>query len=181
MKKVLAIVLAVIMMLSIVPMTSFAEDTEGAVITEVTETETEKTEVKEIVIDFISPVLGEPAYADCFVDSEGISVLEAKWFEVKSDDFIDETVAFSAGKYYIQAVIEADEGYYFADELSVVINGSEALDVSANEDGTITAVAAFEIAEQPEEEPSAFMRFFNAVATIFLAIVRFFGEMIGLN
>ncbi len=169
MKKTLSIILAVIMMFSVIPMASFAEDVQPV-------------EVKEIVIDFINPAIDEPAYTESFVDGEGVSVTDAAWFEKSSNKFIDETVLFSAGQYYIQAILKADKGYYLSDDLSVIINGKEAATVYANSDGTVTAIGEFDITETKEDNTlSAILRFLNTVKTIALAIIRFFGEMVGLK
>lgn len=142
--------------------------------------EAEPVEISEITIDFISPILGEPAFTDFLLETEGVYVADAAWFEVNSDKFIDDETNFSAGKYYIQVTFDVEGENYFSKDVKVIINGESSLDVSVNPDGTITAVAAFEIEEEPVEQ-SFFARIFSAIRTVFLTIVRFFGEMIGLN
>lgn len=169
MKKTLSVILAVIMMFAVVPMASFAADVQA-------------NEIKEIVVDFIYPVIGDKAYTDSFLESDGVEVVDAKWFEESSDAFIGEDSQFKAGKYFIQVTFKAADGNVLADRVSVVINGKNAIDVTDNGDGTVTASGLFEIEESGEETHQfSFLRFFEAVKTILLAIVRFFGEMIGLN
>lgn len=167
MKKVLSIILAAVMLLAVLPIATFAEDETATVI-------------NEIEIDFIYPAAGEPAYADYFLVTDGCAVKEAHWFEVSSDKFIDEDATFSAGTYYMEVSFAEDEGYEFGEEVTVLINGQEAINVTANEDGTITAVAQFEI-EEEEEPQSIFARFFSTLRTVFLTIIRFFGELVGLK
>lgn len=175
MKKVLSIILAAVMMLAVLPMAVFAEGEEPPVIVEPSVTAIDKIE-----IDFVYPVIGEAASEEYLLDTEGCAVVEAQWFAEEIDDFIEEGTTFSAGKYYITVTLSAEEGFEFSEEINVVINGNDAVNVDTNEDGTVTAVAAFELVEQ-EEQPSIFARLFEALRIVFLTVVRFFGEMVGLK
>lgn len=187
MKKLLSVILAVIMILAVVPMAAFAED----VITETTETtETpevpEKTaeKIEEVSIDFVYPAVGEAAVTDYILDGDKCVLASASWFEASSDKFIDEETTFSAGMYYIQATLKAQDGYEFAENVNVVINGIKALSIEFNEDGTITVIGGFAVEEKPEEtnEVLAFLqKLIESVKNVFLTIVRFFGTMIGLK
>lgn len=167
MKKILSIILAAVMLLAVLPIATFAEDENQFVI-------------NEIEIDFIYPTAGEPAYSDYFLVTTGCTVSEAHWFEAKSDKFIDADSTFSAGTYYMEVTFETEEDFEFGEEVNVIINGKDAVNVAANEDGTITAVAEFEVAEK-EEQPSIFARLFSTLKTVFLTIIRFFGELVGLK
>ncbi|MCQ2485479.1 MAG: hypothetical protein MJ168_09130 [Clostridia bacterium] len=167
MKKILSIILAAVMLLTVLPIATFAEDENQSVI-------------NEIEIDFIYPTAGEPAYSDYFLVTTGCTVTEAHWFEASSDKFIDADSTFSAGKYYMEVTFDTEDEFEFGEEVNVIINGNDAVNVAANEDGTITAVAEFEIAEK-EEQPSIFAKLLTNIKTIFLVIVRFFGELVGLK
>lgn len=180
MKKLLSVILAVMMILAVVPMAAFAEDIAVSETTETTEETAEK--IVEIVIDFVYPAAGEPAYTDYMLDSIQCTLESARWFEVSSDQFIDEGKPFSAGEYYIEATFKAQDGFEFFEDADVIINGAKALDVQLNEDGTLTAVGGFTVAEEAGNDVLSFIQnLINTVKTLFLTIVRFFGTMIGLK
>ena len=183
MKKLLSVILAVMMILAVVPMAAFAEDIAVSETTEATETTEETTEkIVEIVIDFVYPAAGKPAYTDYMLDGIQCTLESARWFEASSDQFIDEGTPFSAGEYYIEATFKAQDGFEFAEGTDVIINGAEALDVQLNEDGTLTAVGGFTVeAEESDDILSFIQRLINTVKTVFFTIVRFFGTMIGLK
>ena len=141
----------------------------------------EPNEIEEIVIDFSYPKFGETASANYFLENKDCTVEGTRWFEVSSDKFIDEDATFGEGKYYIEVTLKAADGNTFSKDVKAIINGSDALSVTVNEDGTVTAIAEFSIEKEVSPVLSFFQKLINTVKTVFLTIVRFFGTMIGLK
>lgn len=165
MKKILSVILSAVLLLSVFSVASFAEAANT---------------IDAIVIDFIRPEIGEKAETDNILSTDGCGVKEAKWFEKANDKFIDADATFSEGTYYIQVVLEANEEYAFAEEVSVTINGEKAIDVELNEDGTLTAIGEFECSKEPLN-PSIFAKLFEFIRTAALAFVKLIGSLLGLK
>lgn len=178
MKKLLSIILAAIMLLAVVPVASFAEDEVNP--NEPIET-VETVKIDKIVIDFIYPEFGEAALTDYFLENTDCDVVKTEWFEASSDKFIDDSATFSEGIYYMQVTFSAQEGAEFTDDVEVTINGKDALNVEVNSDGTVTAIAEFTVEKDQPQIVSIFQRLIDAIKTVFLAIVHFFGTMVGLK
>ncbi len=114
MKKMLAVILAMTLLLLTLPIVSFAED---IVISEIT-----------IMNADVEPIVGEQAgnlmkYTlpeDCHYTAVG----QTWWCETPEEELSDEAV-FEAGKEYdMNWTFEADEGYVFDENAVVSINGS---------------------------------------------------------
>lgn len=177
MKKILSVILSAVLLLSVFSVASFAEDVP---VDEPIDTPVDVTVIDAISIDFIRPEVGEKADIENILSTDGCTVKEAMWFEKASDDFIDVDATFSEGTYYIQVVFEANEEYAFAEEVSVAINGEEAISVELNEDGTLTAIGEFECSKEPES-PSIFKKLFTLLRSAALAFVKLIGTLLGLK
>lgn len=168
MKKLFSVLLAALMLLAVVPMASFAEET------------AEPTVIDTVTIDFVYPEVDQPAVTLYALDTEGCTVVNASWYEAQTDSFLDESSTFSEGTYFINVFLEADDGYEFDEDVKVIINGNEAISVQVNEDGSITAIGEFNV-ETSKSVLDVIGRVFYTIKLLLLAFIHLIGTMIGLK
>lgn len=130
MKKFLSAFLAVMMLLAVLPVASFAEG----------EAPAEPEVINCVAATIAEAVAGEELVNDFTCLTENVQITEVKWFDVDAGTFC-ETLTFAEDTDYIVYVTAtAADGYIFAsDDIDVEINGESARVAVAEGGKTLTA------------------------------------------
>lgn len=166
MKKIVAVIMTLIMLLCVLPVGVFAEP------------ETQETvKISKIDIVLVAPVYGEISVDDSIAKTEGVTVESVKWYDVTNSAYLEEGDVYQQGLTRAEVTVSADEGYEFSEIITGLINEQKADSVVVNEDGTVTVVFAFSVS--PEQEgPGFFANVFAVIKNALLAFVRLIGTFI---